>query len=402
MELESKGMEEYLEQLQKEVDVLQDRAKRAVDNMNQLVHIVNEEAVTRQEQITQQQAREQLAYQEQLARQQQLGWQQGMARPEQIDAAPRLEPLDQLGQQEQLSKQQQRDRRQEAARTYQPATSQFLEDPAYTSQFAFFLVSSKEQHLPPTSTATSHNMLVSPTGPTNSGAMGRHNDTPWPPPEQLTPRHSRADVLYLNAVSPESCQNLNMKRSRLEREREEIKERLDEHQARGSTKFKATMLEGAITEVEKLLAKNLQEFILHLRAVAVSISSRLAQEQARLHDRTYNWLRKARRRNWAAVTEPKLQVRQQSLPLAGAAHLERARLPRFDGKLENYADFKRRFQELVKSVQCSPVLEMTYLVDHLTLEASWYVRGVTKLAHAPQTHSGGTCRRVEGGRKTSV
>ena len=212
MELESKGMEEYLEQLQEELGALQDRAKGAVDNTIWLAHVVDKEAATRQEQIIQQQALEQLTYQEQLVRQQQFGRLQGMARPEQLDAAPRLEPLDQLGQQEQLIKQQQRDRRQKAARTYQPTTTQFLKDPAYTSQFAFSMVSSEEQHLPPTSTATSHNMLVSPTGPTKSGAMGRHNVTPRPPPEQLTPRHRRAAVLYLNAVSPVSRQNLKIKR----------------------------------------------------------------------------------------------------------------------------------------------------------------------------------------------
>ena len=102
----------------------------------------------------------------------------------------------------------------------------------------------------------------------------------------------------------------------------------------------------------------------------------------RLHDATYAWLRRAWSKNWAAVSKPELQVVQQSPPAAGAAHLERAGLPRFDGKPENYADFKRRFQELVKTFQCSPVLEMTYLVDHLMPEFARYMRGVTVPATA--------------------
>ena len=61
-----------------------------------------------------------------------------------------------------------------------------------------------------------------------------------------------------------------MKRSRLEKEKEEIKNRLAEHEAQGSTRFKATMLDGAITEVEKLLTEVLQDFSLQLRAAAFS------------------------------------------------------------------------------------------------------------------------------------
>ena len=46
------------------------------------------------------------------------------------------------------------------------------------------------------------------------------------------------------------------------------------------------MLDWAIAEVEKLLDETLQDFSLYLRAAAVSTSSRLAQERARLHNRT--------------------------------------------------------------------------------------------------------------------
>ena len=102
----------------------------------------------------------------------------------------------------------------------------------------------------------------------------------------------------------------------------------------------------------------------------------------RLHDATYAWLRRAWSKNWAAVSKPELQVVQQSPPAAGAAHLERAGLPRFDGKPENYADFKRRFQELVKTFQCSPVLEMTYLVDHLMPEFAEVHAGRHRARHS--------------------
>ena len=77
--------------------------------------------------------------------------------------------------------------------------------------------------------------------------------TPRPLPRQVTPRRSSAVAFYLQAVSPESRLKLKLKRSKLEMEKEEIDNRLFEHKAQGSTKFKATMLDGAITAVEKLL-----------------------------------------------------------------------------------------------------------------------------------------------------
>ena len=55
-----------------------------------------------------------------------------------------------------------------------------------------------------------------------------------------------------------------MKRYRLQRKKDEIKERLAKHEAQGSTKFRATMLDGAITEVERSLTEALQDFSLLL------------------------------------------------------------------------------------------------------------------------------------------
>ena len=46
-----------------------------------------------------------------------------------------------------------------------------------------------------------------------------------------------------------------------------------EHKAQGSTKFRATMLDDAITEVEKLLTETLQDFSLQPSAVRRSLLS---------------------------------------------------------------------------------------------------------------------------------
>ena len=64
-----------------------------------------------------------------------------------------------------------------------------------------------------------------------------------------------------------------------------------------------------------------------------------------------------------AMQPPSASGPPAAAPQHSAAHLERVKLPTFDGKAENWAEFRRRFKELIKAVNCSPVLEMTFLVD---------------------------------------
>ena len=66
----------------------------------------------------------------------------------------------------------------------------------------------------------------------------------------------------------------------------------------------------------------------------------------------------------------------------GAAHLQRVKLPRFDGKPENWGEFKRKFKELTKTINCSPVLELTYLAEQLSEAAGRYIVGITDPAKA--------------------
>ena len=360
-----------------------------------------QDEVARQEQVAaarQEQAAAARREQEEVARQEQVAAarreQEEVARQEQAVAARRQEVarLEQEGpgaaaaREEQLARQRQLVRQEEAIRLEQLGGQQLLRRPSvtlglleppplvYRSRFASTLADSSDEQLRPALSPlqdlSQRSMGAAPAPPPSPG--GR--PSPLPPP--VTPRRSSAVEFYQQAISPEKQEALKMKRSRLDKEKEEIEDRLVEYEAKGSNKFKADVLEAAILKTEKLLTEVLLDFSLQLRAAAFSPSSRPAQARVRLHDEMYAWLRQARRRNWAAVPEPEPPAVQQLLPTAGAAHLERAKLPRFDAKPENYAEFKRRFQELVRAVKSSPVLEMTYLVDHLAPEAARYVRGV--------------------------
>ena len=292
------------------------------------------------------------------------------ARRRQLARQEEASRLEQLGVQQEFAPGQQRLARQQPADSA-PALLEPL--PVFRSRFASTLVDmvELEDQSPSLSPLTQRPLG---TNPARAASPGRHS-LPAPPPP-VTPRRSSAVQFYQQAISPEKQEALSMKRSRLDKEKEEIEERLSEYEEKGHNKFKAEKLETAILKIEELLTEVLLELSLQLRAAAFSPSSRPAQARVRLHDEMYAWLRQARRRNWAAVPEPEPPAVQQLLPPAGAAHLERAKLPTFDGKPENYADFKRRFQELVKAVKSTPVLEMTYLVDHLAPEAARYVRGV--------------------------
>ena len=358
---EQRRREELVQDLRRqgELDQQQEELRRQQERAKQ-EEIQHQEELQRQEQLRRQ---EEIQHQEELRRrkaarqQEELQRQEELLRQGQIQHQEELRRLKAARPQEEPERQEER-RRQEASRRQVAAsrpTPSLLEPLVFRSSFARS-ASCSEEFMP----------LGSPT--VRSGSPARSS--------RASPPRSSSAASFQQALSPESRQALQMKRSRLEKEKQEIEDTLTEYEAQGSSKFKARTVDMAITEVEKLLTDILAELGLQLRARNFPPSSSPAKERAQLYDDMYTWLRLARRRNWAAVSEAEPPVVQQSLPGSGAAHLERARLPKFDGKPENYFEFKRRFQELVKTVKCSPVLEMTYLVDHLAVEAAKYVRGI--------------------------
>ena len=126
----------------------------------------------------------------------------------------------------------------------------------------------------------------------------------------------------------------------MNKDREALEETITKNEAEGITKYKANTVNSEITAVEKLIGEILATYSQQLRAAAYSPSSRPALERDRIHEKYYDWLRQARRRNWAAVVETEVQC----TPQAGAAYLERVKFPSFDGKPENWADFRRKFK----------------------------------------------------------
>ena len=205
----------------------------------------------------------------------------------------------------------------------------------------------------------------------------RHSSAPprlqHPPP--TTPLGQSYSQFQFLLPSPESRGALERSRRRIEGDIKHTDLWLQENQVAGCTRFQAEMVDQTISKVEVQLEETMELHSKLLRAVPSPSGKRAASREA-LHESTTSWAREARRRNWACVREAPPAV---ALPPAhyGAAHLERVKLPHFDGKPENWSEFKRRFKELTKAVNCSPVMEMTFLVDHLADEAARYVLGVT-------------------------
>ena len=208
-----------------------------------------------------------------------------------------------------------------------------------------------------------------------------------PPPLPTTPRSSKEAAFYHKVISPESQQLLKRKKIKLENDVKEVEERVKENEA-GATEFMADKVEMAIAKVEALLDEVMQIYSQQLRAKLLPPTCPQALSRDKLHEDCCSWARSVRRRNWASVRKAPAQApaaaptAPAAPPQVAAAHLERAKLPKFDGKTENWFDFKRRFQELIKAYNSSPVLEMTFLVNCLAEDAAKYILGVTEPAAA--------------------
>ena len=338
-------------------------ADRQLDAARQIEAARQQEAARRQEQPGGQEA---LARQEQLAREQEVTRQEQLAR-------------------EQVTRQEKLAREQEAARRRQEqllGSQEALASPPYLSDYASRLShGSREQLPPPLSSSTSRaplqaEELLRQLPP----AILHHSPPPHGAPlAPATPQRRGEHVeFYQQTISPHSRQALKLINTRMNKDRDALDETISKNEKEGVTKYKANIVNSAITEVEKQIGEILATYSQQLRAAAYSPSSRQALDRDRLHEKYYDWLRQARSRNWAAVVEAEVQC----APQAGAAYMERVKFPNFDGQPENWADFRRKFKELIKVANYKPVLEMSILVDHLSEDAARYVLGVSEPAKA--------------------
>ena len=197
------------------------------------------------------------------------------------------------------------------------------------------------------------------------------NPDTGPPP--TTPLDQRISQFQFPQPTPESRSTLELRRRRVEAGIRDTEIWLQENEASGCSRYLAERMDETINTLDQQLEEVMELYTQQLRTFPSPSGKRAASREA-LFETSSRWVRTARWRNWASVREA---APQATAPQHSAAHLERVKLPTFDGKAENWAEFKRRFQELIKAVNCSPVLEMTFLVDHLAAEAARYVLGVT-------------------------
>ena len=76
------------------------------------------------------------------------------------------------------------------------------------------------------------------------------------------------------------------------------------------------------------------------------------------------------------------QVQNQVGAPRGISRLERVALPRFSGKLEEFADFRRLFKELTNAEACTDVFLMVQLRERIPKEAAGLLAGVTESREA--------------------
>ena len=195
-------------------------------------------------------------------------------------------------------------------------------------------------------------------------------------PLPTTPRDQGTSTFQF--TSPESRSTLERTRNKIVDDIHHTDLWLQENEAARVTMFQAEAMEKTISRLEGQLEEAMELYSQQIRTCSSPSGKRAAAREA-LYGSTTSWIREARRRNWASVRDTPPPT---AAPQYGAAHLERIKLPNFDGKSQNWAEFKRRFKELIKAVNCSPVMEMTFLVDHLAQEAARYVLGVTDPAEA--------------------
>ena len=195
-----------------------------------------------------------------------------------------------------------------------------------------------------------------------------------------TPQGRRSSAhFYSTITTPESKSHLRRKKKKLLDDLDEVDEWVAEHMRLGCTSVKAKLLDSALTALEHQLDEVMMLYGQHLRARGSPTTGGMTEERDRLYSECCKWLRVARRRNWDSVRE---EVVQQATLSHGAAHLQRIKLPSFDNKPENWADFRRRFKELIKSANYPTVVEMAQLRENLQEEAASYILGVTEPADA--------------------
>ena len=405
-DLEEEMMNNYLKPLEDGVEELEHRAEQIVLSLNRLadvaedVELAEQEAAaregqeaTRKEQEVARQA--QLARQEQevakrtqLARLEQEAAERAQLARKQQEAAERAQLARQQAtrrQEEQVEARRQAAGRRDAQLARQDATRGLDTLNPYNSEYATgvheeSVLLGREQLPPPLSTSTSRSPLLQgglPSGlppPLLSPPAGASSAQELGTPRR---RNTHADF-YQQAVSPQSRQALKIQISRMNKDRAAIDQSIANNKKDGVTKFMASTVNTAITEAEKQIGDCLATLNQQLRAAAFSSTSRPALERDGLYDEWYEWLRAARDKNWATVKEAEVQGGGGG----GAGYMERVKFPTFDGRPENWADFRRKFKELVRTAGYRPVLEMSILVDHLSEDAARYVLGVEEPAEA--------------------
>ena len=99
-----------------------------------------------------------------------------------------------------------------------------------------------------------------------------------------------------------------------------------------------------------------------------------------MHKRWYNWIRSGKRRN-AAVSEEDTMTglcSSRGKCMEQALMFERIPLQEFNGKLKNWADFRRLFKEMMKESGQGQVLKMARLTSTIHKEDREIVEGIAE------------------------
>ena len=113
-------------------------------------------------------------------------------------------------------------------------------------------------------------------------------------------------------------------------------------------------------------------------------SQKSTQKPDAMHKQWYDWVRSARRRN-TGVTVDDLKAGSSSnggTRMDQTIKIEIIPFPVYDGKLENWASFRRVFRETVKESRQGPVLEMARLKSAVPEKAWELLEGVMESEEA--------------------
>ena len=161
------------------------------------------------------------------------------------------------------------------------------------------------------------------------------NPDTGPPP--TTPLDQRISLFQFPQPTPESRSTLELRRRRVEAGIRDTETWLQENEASGCSRFLAERMDDTINTLDQQLEEVMELYTQQLRTFPSPSGKRAASREA-LFETSSRWVRTARWRNWASVREA---APQATAPQHSAAHLERVKLPTFDGKAENWAEFKR-------------------------------------------------------------